>query len=274
MVPRIGLMQGRLSPAVGGRIQAYPSTSWQREFIDAAVIGFDSIEWIIESPIEQNAVMNSRGIKCIKKIMAESKVNIKFLIADYFMESPLVRMSSITKSKNQQILNNMLSFASEIGAKGLEIPFVDNSAIFSLNEEEELAKAIEPALQQAELLGLEIGLETSLPPDRFRALLERIGHPNLRVNYDIGNSAALGFDPNEEFSAYAQWINNVHIKDRILGGHSVPLGEGAAKFPQIFHLLSDYKYGGYYVLQAARCGDEKKVVKKYLSQVENWMLQR
>jgi L-ribulose-5-phosphate 3-epimerase len=273
MKPKIGVMQGRLSPAVGGRLQAYPSQSWQQEFIDAASIGIDSIEWIIESPLEQNAALDPDRMIGIKKIVADTKVNIEFLIADYFIESPLVRMSSITRVENQKILSKILFCASEIGARGVELPFVDASAIFSMQDEDELATAIEPALKQAELLGLEIGLETSLPPDRFRALLERIGHPKLRANYDIGNSAALGFDADEELSAYGGWINNVHIKDRLLGGGSVALGEGAAKYPDIFRLFLKYNYEGNYVLQAARGGNEKEVVKKYLSQVRNWMLE-
>ena len=52
--------------------------------------------------------------------------------------------------------------------------------------------------QQAEKLCLEIALEASLNPEKFSNLLASINHLLIKVNYDIGNSAALGYDPSEE----------------------------------------------------------------------------
>ena len=39
----------------------------------------------------------------------------------------------------------------------------------------------------------------------------------MTVNYDTGNSAALGYDPDEEFKSYGHKITDLHIKDRLLG---------------------------------------------------------
>ena len=75
-------------------------------------------------------------------------------------------------------------------------------------------------------------------------MIEAIGSNNIKVNYDIGNSAALGYDPTEEFIAYGNNITDLHIKDRLLGGESVLLGSGNANFLKIFDLLLKYKYQG------------------------------
>ena len=53
------------------------------------------------------------------------------------------------------------------------------------------------------------------------------------INYDIGNSACLGYDPEEEINNYGDRIYNVHIKDRLLHGSTVPLGSGNADIKSI-----------------------------------------
>ena len=37
----------------------------------------------------------------------------------------------------------------------------------------------------------------------------------IKVNYDSGNSASLGYDPTDEFAAYGERVGSVHIKDRV-----------------------------------------------------------
>jgi hexulose-6-phosphate isomerase len=264
-------MQGRLSPPVGGRIQAFPADTWVEEFAGAAALGLASIEWIVESPLSRNPLWTATGTDEIRATIARTGVAVDFVIADYFMESPLVRMSAATLAHNRTVLTTLLNQASAIGAKGVELPCVDSSEIRTAAEEDELARAIEPALDRAAELRLQVGLETSLSPGRFRGLLDRIGHPAIRANYDTGNSAALGYDPGEEFSAYGQYISNVHIKDRRRGGTTVPLGQGAANLPRVLHLLRTSGYPGDFILQAARGADERDTVRGYLATVREWI---
>ena len=40
----------------------------------------------------------------------------------------------------------------------------------------------------------------------------------------------VGFDPVEEFKSYGHKITDLHIKDRLLGDASVPLGIGNTNF--------------------------------------------
>ena len=268
---KIGIMQGRLSPPVGGRIQAFPAAAWREEFATAAKLGLHSIEWIVESPLESNPALSVSGVAEIRAVTARTGVTVDFVIADYFMESPFVRMSAATADHNRKVLAALLDRAAELGARGVEIPCVDASEIRSLAEEDELSRALQPALAQAARLGLEVGLETSLPPERFRGLLERIGHPNIRANYDTGNSAALGYDAAEEFAAYGRWINNVHIKDRKRGGGTVPLGQGDTNVPRVLQLLATIPYRGDFILQVARGPDEFETVRGYLAQVKGWL---
>ena len=80
----------------------------------------------------------------------------------------------------------------------------------------------------------------------------------IRVNYDIGNSASLGFRAREEIAAYGERIGSVHVKDRKFGSGTVPLGTGDADFSAIFQGLAQIEYSGDFTLQVARssAGDE------------------
>ena len=96
---------------------------------------------------------------------------------------------------------------------------------------------------------------------------------NYGINYDTGNSAALGFDSEEEIKAYGQRILNVHIKDRLLHGDTVPLGNGNADIPNVLKELNAINYNGNYILQTARAVDENHtgVLCQYRDQVIKWM---
>ena len=104
--------------------------------------------------------------------------------------------------------------------------------------------------------------------------MSRLDHNSFGINYDTGNSAALGFNPIEEFDAIGDRILNVHIKDRPIGGTTVPLGEGDVDFPSVFSLLKSKGYQYNYILQTARADDEKhmEVLSKYINYIQHWVL--
>ena len=267
----MGIMQGRLSPPVDGKIQAFPLAHWAEEFSVAAAVGLSSIEWILESPLPTNPLWTDEGLARIQEQIRQTNVRVDFICADYFMESPLMRMSPDDLQRNQSVLMRTIDQAAALGAKGIEIPCVDASEIRSRADEDELASAIAPCLEHAAERNIQLGLETSLPPDRFRNLLQRIGHPSLKANYDSGNSASLGYDPAEEIAAYGSWINNVHIKDRLRGGSTVPLGSGNADIGKVLRLLKGAGYHGGFVLQAARGADDVAAARHYREQLLAWL---
>ena len=261
----IGIMQGRLSPRIDGKIQAYPASTWQKEFEIAQEIGYAAIEWIVEKPVETNALMTDSGKAEIKKVIASTGVRIDYVCADIFMQQPLVRMTEETKSQNKDYLLEILKNAKEVGAIGVEIPFVDNSSIKNDKEKQEFIDAMQDAFKLAKDLDIKISLETDLSPFAFRELLEAIGLDFVQANYDIGNSASLGFDPKEELEAYGKKILNVHVKDRKLGGTTVPLGTGSADIQGVFQKLNEIGYAGGITMQAARGENDIDIAKELLS---------
>ena len=101
-------------------------------------------------------------------------------------------------------------------------------------------------------------LETNLSPEDTDRLLYKSPR-DICINYDIGNSASLGYDIEDEWDAYGDRIAKIHIKDRVLGGGSVPLGEGNANFDMLAKMLSKFNYTAHLILQVARGESGKEV---------------
>ena len=114
LTKQIGIMQGRLSPRIDGKIQAYPAKTWQKEFEIAKEVGYSTIEWIVEKPLEINALMSKSGMQEIKEIILKTGVRVDYVCADIFMQQPLVRMSEKIKEENKKILEQILNNSREI----------------------------------------------------------------------------------------------------------------------------------------------------------------
>ena len=72
--------------------------------------------------------------------------------------------------------------------------------------------------------------ESDYPPSELKRFIGKLPQELFGINYDIGNSASLGYNHQEELKAYGKNIYNIHVKDRVLYGETVPLGEGHANF--------------------------------------------
>lgn len=254
----IGIMQGRLLPPFEGRFQAFPAAGWRQEFAAAKRAGLSSIEWIYEVPHEaDNPLGNDKGIAEMLALSETSNVSVGSLCADYYMDRRLV-VDAEPQSEQFNHLKWLLQRADKLALRYIVLPFVDRSSLRSGNDIAALTDALTRLLPDAKRTGVELHLETDLPPDDFAALLSAINHPLLKANYDIGNSASLGFNQEEELRKLAPWLGSVHVKDRVLGGGTVPLGTGNADLPGCFRALSAAGYARLYILQAARGmdGDE------------------
>jgi L-ribulose-5-phosphate 3-epimerase len=246
----IGIMQGRLVPRYKGRYQAFPRGYWEAELDIARELGLASIEFILDfEDAEANPLISDEGHRQIAAAVERTGVKVRSICADYFMAAPF---HSERKLPSEAMLQRLVRAAAVLGVKDVVIPCVDQSSLKSAADQRQLCASLETVLPLAESSGVNLALETDLPPARFVELLHSVASPNVTVNYDIGNSASLGYDPAEELEAYGARITDLHVKDRILGGASVKLGSGNARFEIVFALLAQLKYGGTIVMQASR----------------------
>lgn len=252
-------MQGRLVPPEGGRFQSFPREHWRQEFPDASAVGLDTIEWIYDAYGEDvNPLATDAGIAEMRRLCALHQVAIESVCADWFMDFPLVGADPIATQIRWQRLGWLMDRCAIIGVKRMVVPFVDASAIGSQQDMIAVAAGILSLAPVMDQTKVELHLETALSPADFADLLARAPHRGIKVNYDSGNSASLGYRPQEEFSAYGARVGSVHLKDRKFGGGTVPLGEGDTDFDALVEALAAVGYPGDFILQAARGdpGDE------------------
>lgn len=263
----IGIMQGRLLPPEAQALQCFPRSRWADEFGLASTVPVDYIEWIYDRyGAESNPLFSDRGMRQLKSLIDSTGIAIRSVCADYFMEFPLARCR-----ESIDVLWALLDRCGAIGANRIVLPFVDNSAIGS-SESASVIQILQTAAERAMQVGIELHLETSLPPRTFAELLRQLPEKTVKVNYDSGNSASLGFVAKEEFAALGSRIGSVHIKDRVHKGGTVPLGAGDADFAAVFGNLRQLSYRGDFTLQVARSteGDEVNWARKNVEFVRGY----
>jgi hexulose-6-phosphate isomerase len=257
---RIGFMQGRLSPLIDGKIQAFPWPYWEAEFPLAASVGLSCMEWTLDQDrISANPLMTESGRAMIHRLSTESGIRIPSLTGDCFLQAPFWKASGRDKDELIATFEKILLACSTAGIRFIVVPLVDNGSLTSAEERvllENTLLGFVPLLQEHDLV---VALESDFSPRQLTAFIAGLPADRFGINFDTGNSASLGWDPEEEIGLLASRIVNVHVKDRILGGTTVPLGHGAANLPKVFALLRAIKYDGNFILQTARAADGEHV---------------
>ena len=267
---KLGIMQGRLLPKYKKRYQAHPVDYWEDEFSIASELGLDTIEFILDyNDAEKNPLLAPGGLEDIRKIEQSTRIKVHSICADYFMEAPIHSDDSSIVDKSLKILDHLIKNASLINVKDIVLPCVDQSSLRSEKYIKNFINNIKSVVSTAESADINISLETDLAPIPFANLIDSIGSKNITVNYDTGNSAALGYDPAEEFRSYGDKITDLHIKDRLFGGPSVTLGMGDANFSKISDLLSKYDYQSIIIFQAFRDDEGVEIFKKQYNWFKN-----
>lgn len=267
-----GVMQGRLLPKYKGRYQAHPVGYWADEFPLAKSLGLDCIEFILDyNDYELNPLSLDQGIDEILKVTESSGVSVFSICADYFMEAPFHSKAGGVRKRSQEVLFQLLGRCKKLGVKDIVIPCVDQSSLKTTEDHGLFVEMLKPILNEASSLDINLSLETDLPPQQFLSLIQKFNHPSIKVNYDIGNSAALGFNPREEFACYGEYISDIHIKDRNLNSSSVELGTGSADFGVVLGLIESLNYSGPFIMQAYRDDEGLEIFKKQLKWIRERM---
>jgi L-ribulose-5-phosphate 3-epimerase len=274
MTHRIGFMQGRLCEPVDGKIQAFPWRDWESEFSAAAAIDLHLMEWTLDQArLYENPLMTVDGQEKILTLSRQHGVSVQSLTGDCFMQAPFWKADGKVRTDLQADFLAIGRACAMAGIRMMVVPLVDNGRLDTNTQENVLVNFL---LEQQSFLTqykLKVIFESDFRPAELARFIARLPAEQFGINYDIGNSAALGFDPAEEFTAYGTRVINVHIKDRVIGGTTVPLRTGSADFDSVFAALSRDSYQGNFILQTARAvdGNHAEVLREYRDMTHQWM---
>tara|TARA_B100000686_G_C16641269_1_gene890266 strand:- start:211 stop:1041 length:831 start_codon:yes stop_codon:yes gene_type:complete len=265
----LGVMQGRLLHKYQGRYQAHPVGYWQDEFPLAAEVGLNCIEFILDyNQVEENPLFSDSGRQQILKLSRQTGVQVYSVCADYFMDAPFHGDDFNMTQVSLGVMRRLLEASADVGICNVVVPCVDHSSVQDISARSRFQQELMKIIPMAEKLGVNLSLETDLCPEDFKKLLTQLDSPRVTVNYDIGNSAGLGYDHELELEAYGNKISDIHIKDRSLGGGSVMLGKGNADLPGFFSLLSNFVYEGPFIMQAYRDDEGMNVFQEQLKWIK------
>ena len=242
-----GVMQGRLSEMSDRGYQAFPWATWRSEFSLAAQRGLEHVEWVLDTwHVRENPLLISPDE--VSSEVQRTGVNVISVCADFLMDTPLDRQNR----QSWDVVENLLAKMHSLGIHWLVVPCVDQASLrmpLALRRFEGAAKELVKMLEGTDV---KISIESDLAPKDFAKLLYNLDPNAFGANYDIGNSASLGYRVEEEFDEYGSRINLVHMKDRRLNQESVFLGTGDADIPQVVGLLDAYTFSGPVTMQAYR----------------------
>lgn len=88
----------------------------------------------------------------------------------------------------------------------------------------------------------------SLDPAVCRDVLQRVGRPNIRMNFDPINFAKAGVDPMEALDAVRPFVAHAHLKG-LLDGEYCEFGEGDIDLGPVLKSLVDGGYAGMFTVE-------------------------
>ena len=242
---RIGFMQGRLSPLIDGRIQSFPWSCWQEEFVVGGQHGLNMIEWTLDQEkLYENPLLTADGRAEIKTLCRQHGIVLPSLTGDCFMQAPFWKATGSERDALQKDFIAIAEACADVGISMMVVPLVDNGGLENAGQEDDLVAYLKSQAGFLAEHGLRVVFESDFAPEELARFIDRLDPAVFGINYDIGNSAALGYNPNQEIAAYGQRIVNVHVKDRMRGGTTVPPGSGDADFETVFAALAGLGYAG------------------------------
>ncbi len=272
----IGFMQGRLCEPVDGKIQAFPWRDWESEFPAAAAVELHLMEWTLDQDrLHENPLLTTGGQERIRKLCQHYYVSIPSLTGDCFMQAPFWKTSGQVRNDLQNDFLAIARACAAVGIRMMVVPLVDNGRLETAEQENVLVDFLLAHQSFLAEQQLQVIFESDFTPHKLARFIAQLPAERFGINYDIGNSAALGFSPAEEFAAYGTRVLNVHVKDRKLGGTTVPLKTGSSDFGAAFAALSQQNYPGNFILQTARAteGNHAEVLSIYRDMTQQWIHQ-
>ena len=265
---KVGVMQGRLSPRPYPKIQAFPWDTWKDEFVFAKELGVYSIEWIFEqNRYQENPIWTRNGRRQIAECTRKTGVKTASVCADYFLENHLFDKTMSERKKLKDIMKELIKLASEVEARIILLPVLEEAEIKSAEDKEVLIEFLHDCDETLRSNNIRIGIESELEAELYRQLICEIGLDSVGVYYDAGNCAAKGYDMEQDLITLYDSLISVHIKDRKVNGPSVFLGRGDTNISGGIQLLLSRAYDGLVVLQTYFEDDPYHTINENLSNI-------
>jgi L-ribulose-5-phosphate 3-epimerase len=239
---------------VGIYEKALPAhVQWEERLRLAAEAGFDFVEISIDESDERLARLDWPASERaeLRRAIADSGGPIMTMCLSGHRKYPLGSASPETRRRALEILQRAIEFAADIGLSIVQVMGYDvfYEPAYS-GTEARFLDGLEHGVRWAGAAGIMLGLENcdlefSDSLDKGLRMVEQIRSPWFQLYPDMGNLAAAGYDPAEQFRRAAGHIVGIHVKDTTSGVvRGVPFTEGIVPFDEVFRTLADIGFWG------------------------------
>ena len=250
-----GVLQGRLSKPVNGKMQEFPINNWEYEFENLNQINLSGIEWLITPKdnltnpffVEQSLPSNILSV-CVDTMVCNSFYKLEF------MNENLV-----------PVLNRMV----ELGLNKIVIPLLEDSSVENEYIRHEFLKNFIPISENYPNINFCFEFEC----DKEIVMDVVSKRDNFYITYDTGNFTSTykeKINHEELINFFGYKIKNVHFKDRTYDGQTKHFGLGQTDFKTIIDTLKKNNYYDNIILQLARGvdGDEINYIKNTYNKIK------
>ena len=240
----------------------------------AADLGFDGVELVVPDGIHrvdeaegmvldldgidtyEDDLWTSEGRERVREAADQHDIALPSVCPSYLNCRPGLRSEDADeRAAVADDVEGLVEAAADLGSGTILVPFFYDAEIESEADRERVVDAVRDLAPAAEDAGVTLALETSLPPEMDRAMLDAIDSPAVGVYYDVGNSTWFGYDPAREFDLVGESIASMHVKDSVGSSGDAMLGEGEVEFGGFADALDALGYDGWLVLETVHRGD-------------------
>jgi fructoselysine 3-epimerase len=237
--------------------------------------GFAGVEILADAPHAYPDAMDDEQVREVRRELDKLGLKVSNINANCtfgfwtdappepYFEPSLISPNPHHRAERTRMLLKTLEIGHELGARNVSI--TSGRLLPGMPPEKatrQLDESIRPILNRADALGIDIGIECEPGlfleyAEELRAWIDRLGHPRLGANLDIGHSQVIGESIPEVVKLLRGRIWNLHVED-IPGRkhyHLIP-GEGTLDWPAVWEALRFTGYQRFATVELYTCVDD------------------
>lgn len=206
--------------------------------------GLDGVEVRAGNAADTLEIADPKRIDSYKAEMAETGLPICSIMMGLLNSYPLAR-----DLRAPAWLEQTIAGAAALGAKTILVAFFGKGSLLENNRLKEddfrvVVERLKAAAPRAADAGVILAVENTLTAEQNERLLDAVGHPAVRVYYDVYNTKSYGVPA--EIRRLGARISQLHYKN----GPKY-LDEGADYFKEVTAAVKDVGFSGWIVLETS-----------------------
>ena len=160
------------------------------------------MEWTADQErLHANPLLTPDGQAEIRALCHRHGVAIPSLTGDCFMQAPFWQAAGAEREARARDFRQVAEGCAAVGISQIVVPLVDNGRLESREQEDVLVAFMSGEAKFLAERRLRVVFESDFPAWELARFVSRLEPAVFGINYDIGNSASLGFDPVDELEA-------------------------------------------------------------------------